>query len=415
MIGLNLLAPFVQDRAALFAWLRSARPGAMLVMDDPALAQAIKRDLPDTIVIHRSHHEQDKRWHVVMSPANWLAAYRTTAGNGVLLQVMNEPEIGDLGAFLGWLEELVRICPPDLALALPAFAVGNPLETTIQRGAFDRLLRLVCGTRHVLALHEYFRADAVAEAPYLCGRFRFWLERAKLLGLDAPRIVVTEFGRDQSGGRHDGWRDTGWSEAQYAALLTTAHDRLYLPYRIPVCIFGYGRGANDDWQSFDVEGAGTVLDEVRRYNAMTQLYTDPRTAVVLPVGGLNLRPTPSTEQAAIRKLPNGATITIWQTPVTEADGYQWVKAQWGGDVGFVAVTVAGAATYKIQETEPPVDSENPPIFSVWLTIDELRQDLELELEAARLHQAEGQIAAQMEANAKNRALLLQKAIDRAAK
>lgn len=264
MLGLNILAQTVQDRAALLNWIELAQPAACLVMDSRELAQQIRQRSPATQVIHRVYNPNDARWEQTTTPAAWLDAHLPFAANGVALQVLNEPSPGDLDAFLTFLEGVCSLCPPDVALAFPNFAVGNPRETDILAGKYDRLLRLVCGARHILALHEYFRDAPVSEAPYLCGRYRFWLLRAKTLGLPAPRVVVTEHGRDHGGGRHDGWRDQGWNETDYWTRLVRARE-LYRQDGIPVCVFGYGRGFNDDWQSFNVEGASDLLRNMATY------------------------------------------------------------------------------------------------------------------------------------------------------
>lgn len=337
MIGVNILAQFVRDRGALSAWLKRAQPGAVLVMDDPPLAQTIQRDLPGATVIHRTYHPDDHRWHDVITPAGWLAAHSGTAGNGVLAQVFNEPAPGNSDAFLNWIAELVRLCPPTLALALPAFAVGNPNEEAIINGGYDRLLRLLAGSRHVLLLHEYFRNDPAAEYPYLCGRFRFWLERAKTLGIAPPRIVLGEYGRDVGGGVNDGWRGAGWSEARYLELLTATHRSYYAPYGVPVCVFGYGGGAAGRWASFDIEGANGILSRLAEYNAMSTAFVDGIIASVA-AGYVNVRVDKSVSATilkqfyvnnAVRYNPaaeqggaysaNGKTMTTWYA--LEGGGY----------------------------------------------------------------------------------------------
>lgn len=147
----------------------------------------------------------------------------------------------------------------------------------------------------------------------------------------------------------------------------------------------------------------------------TQPPSDPRTAITAIA--LRLRPEYGTEKPEITVIPANAEITVWLSPVESKNGYNWVNAQWGADKGWIIVENKGLPAYKVQTTPPPpppVDpDEPPPIFSVWLTIDEMEQDLALELEAAQLHQAQGQIVAQQEVNARKRAELLQKAIDRA--
>jgi hypothetical protein len=298
--GLNILAQTVRDRAALLNWIQRAQPAACLVMDSGELAQQVRQRSPNTLVIHRAYNPNDARWEASTTPAAWLAAHLPFAANGVALQLYNEPSPGNLDAFLSFLEGVCSLCPPNVALAFPNFAVGNPHEADILAGKYDRLLKLVCGTRHILSLHEYFRDAPVSEAPYLCGRFTYWLERAKQLGLTAPRIVITEFGRDHGGGRHDGWRDQGWSEAQYWARLLKARE-LYKQYSIPVCIFGYGRGFSDDWASFDVEGATELLNNMASYREGTSVTTYPA-------------PTTGGERVALADVPNGVYVNIRAQP-----------------------------------------------------------------------------------------------------
>lgn len=192
--SLNVLGQFVRDRQALRAWVQAAQPQVLLIMDSPELALDIRALSPGTTVIHRSYNPNDHQMWKATSPGEWLAAHKSYAVNGVVLQVLNEPTLDD--AAQTWLEELVSLCPSGVRLALPHFGVGNPYEKDIEAGRYDWLLRLVCGTRHILALHEYFYDDPIKESPYLCGRFQFWLQRAEQLRLPKPKIIITEFGRD---------------------------------------------------------------------------------------------------------------------------------------------------------------------------------------------------------------------------
>ena len=194
--GLNVLAQPGIDRAALLKYVDRAKPGMMVVMDDTALAQQIRAASPKTLVVHRTYHQADSRWHEVVTPKEFLDAHKPTAANGVVCQVFNEPSGAGLFAASTWIEQLVLSCPPDMTLATPNIAVGNPSEDEILAGKYDRLLKAICGTRHYLALHEYFYDDPIKESPYLCGRFQFWLQRAEQLRLPKPKIIITEFGRD---------------------------------------------------------------------------------------------------------------------------------------------------------------------------------------------------------------------------
>lgn len=257
-IGINILSQYVQNQAALITYLKASNPAAVVVMDSPALAQQIKAMLPQCTVIHRAFNANDPHWETATTPQAWLTANAPAATNGIVIQAYNEPAPGNLDAFFDWIVELVAICPANITLAFPAFAVGNPNENDILNGVYDRLLRIICGTRHWLILHEYIKTDPAQEAPYLCGRFIFWLARAKTLKLSIPKIVIAEHGRDVGGGKNDGWKGVGWTEQQYFDLLAKAQTTLYQMFNIPVCVYCWGVGANDDWLSFDIEQAPTL-------------------------------------------------------------------------------------------------------------------------------------------------------------
>lgn len=333
--GLNILAQYVNDQAALMAWLLNAKSAATVVMDSPSLAASIKRALPDTTVIHRSYHPHDAKFYETLTPQQFLAAYAPSAAEGVALQVLNEPSPGDVPAFLTWLEGVVAACPANVTLVLANFAVGNPYEKDILAGVYDRLIKLVATTRHKLGLHEYFRVNPTGEHPWYCGRFEFWDERAKQLGYaDFARnhIVITEHGRDWGGGPLDGWRNTGWTEQRYFDLLASAQT-IYAPYDVPVCLFCWGTGAGGDWTSFNIQDAATLQRLLSQYNqehtvADSPTYPDgtkPIDAEVALAYGITLRARPSTGGMIIRSLVEGERVTVYEQPSIWRDGYYWLR------------------------------------------------------------------------------------------
>lgn len=362
-LGVNALAMFTRDRARLLRM----RAGCFLVMDSPEVAQALKAANPRAVVVHRTYNENDKNWHDrradgswVFPPAEWLRGHRGTAGSGVYCQVFNEPVPINLDAFLRWIEELIALCPPALALALPAWAVGNPHHVDIERGAYDRLLRAVCGTRHALMVHEYWRDDPVVEYPYLCGRFEFWLDRAKEIGLSAPTIINGEYGRDYAGQIGDGWRGVGYSEREYADLLTRTHARVYAPYGIPAAVFCYGHGADNRWASFDLEGAETVLQAIEEYSVMAY---QPGTYKLskLPGQWLNVRAAANTSAAKLGELRLGDVVTVI---ADTGDGWLQIAG------GYVS-TLAGAV--ELTAYTPPIELPEPALCSPFLTDEEHQQ------------------------------------------
>lgn len=369
--GLNILAQYVRDRNALMAWLNAANPAACVVMDDANLTQQVKKALPVTTVIHRAYNPNDSRWWTAVNAQTWVDAHVGFAANGVVVQCLNEPVLDNAG--MTWLEQVCALCPPDVALALPNFAVGNPYEGDILNGKYDRLLRLVCGTRHILALHEYFHDDPAAEQPWLCGRYAYWQRRARELGLPEPRIVITEHGRDIGGGRHDGWQDAGWSQEQYCNRLLDAQEDVYLN-AVPVCVYCWGTGANNDWLSFDIQDAGTLQKMLINWNENHPIQEQPPMPNVPPptTGGVN---------ATLTKMP-GSYVNFRIQPNSSApdvgdaykgdDGVYYpdaISGGWGyfrrsdGTEGWISLQ-NGAVAFTVDAPEPP-DPEPPSGLPQW--------------------------------------------------
>lgn len=362
--GINVLAQTVHDRTALLNWLAAAQPACTLVMDSHDLAQQVRKLLPAALTIHRAYHKDDAHWFDVVSPQEWLNAHMPFAANGVALQVLNEPVITD--AALTWLEQLCAICPPDVRLALPNFAVGNPFEGDILAGKYDRLLRLVCGKQHILALHEYLIDDPYAERPYFCGRYTFWLRRARELNLPAPRICITEHGRDVGGGRHDGWQDTGWGEQGYFDRLEEAQYANYYADGVPVCIYCWGTGFNNDWLSFDIQHATTLQKLLVDWNKThlmtggTPLPPTPSTSLglhtltQLPATYVNVRNAPAQTGADVGDLRKGDLVTLYDPP---SNG--WVYIEKGALKGWTSLQNGAVVFTPVNVPTPTLRIKDP--------------------------------------------------------
>ncbi|MDW8259434.1 MAG: hypothetical protein RML32_08320, partial [Gammaproteobacteria bacterium] len=206
--------------------------------------------------------------HLTRTAADWVAEIASDGRDNVVVQALNEPdgyrnlEVLGLWCALAMREASRR----RIRLALPNFAVGHPDEHAIMRGALDDLIvEFGRHPEHLLAVHEYFVEDPTRE-PYHVGRVQTLLKRFDFLRVPRPLVVVTECGRDVGGGRHDGWRDTGWGEIEYSnRLLSMA--RVHTQTGVYAsCVFCYGPGFGNDWQSFNVDDAGTVLEAAERYN-----------------------------------------------------------------------------------------------------------------------------------------------------
>ena len=289
------------------------------------------------------------------------------------MQALNEPGgYGEIAGLVAWLVELMRLATEQgVRLCLPNFAVEHPDRDLLQTGAFDPLLRALAGSSHLLGLHEYFIEQADVGEQRV-GRYQYWLQRAQAIGVPAPHIVMTEFGRDVAGGERDGWRDTGWSEAEYADRLVWAYRHWYALNGIAACIFCYGVGGGRRWASFDVEGAGDLLGRIAAYN--TRLPVEEAQPGIISMTGpyVNLRAAPSTSAADQGDLHDGDRVRYYATMVTDAQGRQWYR---------LAAPIGFAAGWLMSIKPVP---ETPPSVVERMTRAELERLQELNAEIAAI-------------------------------
>ncbi len=376
-IGFNILGDFVDDRERLYGWLDAARPAAVVVMDNFGMALEIKRRLPECDVIFRAYDPHNHEWHRVATPAAWLALHTRYTQNGIIVQALNEPSgYGDVVKLVDWAVELMRLATEQgVRLCLPNFAVEHPDMELLQRGAFDALLRALAGSAHLLGLHEYFIEQADVGEQRV-GRYQYWLQRAQAIGVSAPRIVMTEFGRDVAGGERDGWRDAGWSEAEYADRLIWAHRHWYALNGVATCIFSYGYGGARRWESFNLEGADDLLGRISAYNTRYPAQVEEAQPGIVSMPGpyVNLRAAPSVAAADQGDLHDGDRVRYYPTVVLDAQGRQWYR---------VAEPVGFAAGWLLRVDPVP---EVPPSVVERLTRAELArlQDLNAEIAAILL-------------------------------
>lgn len=358
--GLNILGQYLRDRNALETWLRQAQPAACVVMDNPNLADTLRVLSPSTLVIHRSYHPHDSDWQDFMTPQEWLSAYRVNPD--VLLQVSNEPNPTGLALvkYIDWLISLMRIATAQgYRLVVGNFAVGTPNEKDIQAGQYDRLLRALAESNHILGLHEYFNQAPIPDAPYLCGRFKYWLSRAELLGISRPKIVITEHGHDLGNG---GFLTGVPSVAMFIQYLKDART-LYQPYGIPTCTFCYGFGAGNQWATWDVESTLEVLNFMRDYQEQSSMPPITSSIVGQDVvrvinSGVRLRDQPSLKGTVLRVLSLNESVTLYKTAlIYTSDGYVWRYLKSSTTTGWAAENINGIPTFSLPA--PPPGEFNP--------------------------------------------------------
>jgi hypothetical protein len=324
-VSLNVLGLPVPDVPALVAWCVVARPPYALVMDNLEIAGRIRMASPDTQIICRKYRPDDHKLHETTSPAEFLNSV-SDVPQSYIVQAGNEPG-GDMRAFVAWTAELIaKANVLGRRLAACSFSVGNPDEDQIEAGWYDPILRGLAGSRHVLSLHEYFW-DKPAQEPWFVGRYGHFLRRADALGISRPVVVITEHGRDLGGGTNDGWRGQGWSEADYARRLDEAQT-VYAPDGITACVFSYGAGFDQRWQSFNVENARDLLSAMAAMNMQEDEYVGPpgwKTAKTKAPGvKVNMRSAPSLTAPVVRTVQTGDWLHPSGVPV-QSGGHAWQR------------------------------------------------------------------------------------------
>lgn len=227
----------------------------------------------------------------------------------------------------------------------------------------------------------------------------FLEHEAALRGIPLPPLLIGEVGAVKSYAEPEaGYLAMGWSEEQYTTNLAP------VVKKYPFAFYCEGEGVYDThWKHFKATpklwtllASGiertpkTAYQEWHERNAQVTQPTNEHRATVLPKDGLNLRPTATTKQPKIETIPFEAEFTVWLSPVIDADAYKWVKAAYNGKVGFVAMGVNNAPTFKVIE-EPAPEPEDPPmppveaVCSENLTDDEIHQLITLHTDVAAFH------------------------------
>jgi hypothetical protein len=334
-LSLNVLAQTVSNRNALNTWIAEAQPRAILVMDDVALARGLARQYPHMLVVHRRFQPDDARLHHRYHPTDWVQRVASDGQRSVVVQCLNEPSgYEDLLLLAAWTAAAMKAAHErNIRLALPNFAVGHPDESAIQRGALDEMIYAFGNyPQHILAVHEYFNDKPEAE-PWHIGRVRTLLERFDRLNVRRPIVVVTECGRDVGGGKNDGWDKTGWGEEGYITRLLEMA-RIHTQSGVYAsCVFCYGRGYGDDWQSFNVERAEKVLNAMSLFNRNSALrWVSGRVR-----RNVNKRQLPCIYSPVLNVVPVGSLIQYSPAGIRRG-GYTWLPLKSGG---WIAGEVAG--------------------------------------------------------------------------
>ena len=330
-ISLNVLAQPAINTAELIAWCAAARPPFVVVMDEIEVGRRVQMASPTTQIVFRRYRPDDAKLHETIKPAEFLASVADVPADW-LVQALNEPG-GDQVLLTSWCVALIGQADAiGRRLALPNWSVGNPDDERTAAGLYDRLLQaLAASGRHYLSTHEYFH-DAPLEEPYFIRRYGMFLRRAVELGIARPQVLITEHGRDLGGGG-DGWRAQGWSEADYARRLEEAQ-QVYQADGVCACVFSFGAGFDQRWQTYNVEGARELLARMAGMND-GNIPEEPEGDDMVPGYGrartkqaganVNLRGGPGLKHAPVGVVRTGDWVKRLPGSTVAADGYTWAQ------------------------------------------------------------------------------------------
>lgn len=368
LFGLNALNDTLTDRNGTEASLIACKTG--LVMDGVPLTQSLRAH-GAAPVVHRRYRADEASLFTSITPAAWWASVLDTTTNGVLAQYHNEPGIhaDNVGLFVQKNIEVIRLAHADSRqVGVGVFPVGNPAESLISSGAFDKML-LELGARDALIVHEYFidHPTAPSENGFLCGRLEWWAERMAYLGCACRSIIVGEYGRDLGGGVNDGPLAQPWySDEEYAKRLLEGAREIYRPIseqysvNITLDVFCMGTGYGK-WVKWNMEGRMKVVQPLLDWNTQQPGGINVAQMVKRKVnnpGGIN-----------VRNLPNGPTVldTLHLGELVQVDLsskshvglYDWwhVLTQTGIN-GWSADPIDGVTSF----VDPTVPSGAPFIF-----------------------------------------------------
>jgi hypothetical protein len=419
------------------------KPRASVVMDDFATAQELKAISPSTLVIYRHYGtDGDENDYLQYTARAYLDSRRQYAQNGIAIYVLNEPPFNE--TVIKWLIDVIELNEKEyhFTLVIGNFATGNPTGNVIEQWALaHKLLVLLDKYRdHIyLGLHQYCGAvitsglyggypdkagekqlnlippanwpktmvdDGQPITRFHVGREWFLKEYCQIVGIPAPRVIITEALFDDTSDI-DGWLKSLPVTAPYLNVRgfkslravwkkwfpEWSVSRAYfeqLKYAIEViwrgglveavCLFCWGHSSKL-WEQFDLEDELEFQDLLVAYaqtgspTMPAPTYPTPPTfpfkendwrAVTMKINARdsakNLRAGPGTQYQLLRQFVS-ETVTFIPFNMLDAnqqyiDGEgQWIPLLLDGKEYWVAAKVVIEDLVNYQKAPPPI----PPL------------------------------------------------------
>jgi len=163
------------DHDRLVAWVASARPTTMLVMDNRPLAVELYEVAQgETKVGHRQYDPAEGAEWKTKTPAQYVSEVTAGLDPRIYVQVLNEPAINaaDLLLLLYWLMGVMdELFNRGYKGIIGNFPMGQITQAHVEDGLFDNFLKHYHQYRgwHVIGIHEYtavVRYFGVGQWPY---------------------------------------------------------------------------------------------------------------------------------------------------------------------------------------------------------------------------------------------------------
>lgn len=334
-LGYNVLS--LPDRNRLYTHAHKLNPPAMLFYSHMAgTAREYAAEFPGSAVILRSW--PDGSDVILEAPDKWLDRVSKGIPDNLYLYTCNET--GWSSALIKWHVEVMKLAiQRKRRLCILNMGVGQPAPTNWAEA--KELIALASGHRDlfIVGLHEYAGgvitsgliggdpkfiqpetwpapSQAKALTRWHCGRYKFLMDYCKELGIQPPRVVITEAGFDFTGDIGpwlnklrftppnksingwktlvDQWRDwwPTWSaETAYAKQILWAQDALWTDAEA-VLLFGWGDSGG--WQAYDVSGALAMQELFEAATPAPPVEVPPPVPIPAPIP---LPPEPPTQPA----------------------------------------------------------------------------------------------------------------------
>jgi len=393
----------------LIEHLRKAKPPVVLVLENYGLAHDIAVQFPAMKVIYRPYYGQSDAYHLIMSPADYVARQRAKWQGEPNIWFHTGNESGLSIEQQTWEMNVVNLAPT------MKFVVGSPATGTFPDSAdkwayADKYIRFLVDNkdRVMLGLHEYFDIVPCVTMPNFTNRIQSWdgptrpgwhtnrfmwlIDYCDSQHIGYPNIVLTECGNDDLRENRDnsdvnalidsvhvtapyhnirGWKSLReqwetWykrpADITYFKMLDWLERNVYNhPAIVGMCIFAWC-SPSSEWDVFNVAYA----DNFRRLMEEQSTMTDKMMTVAYNV---RFRSAPAVASTTLKQFVAGKyLVSVSDGDVTAKDGYHWQKIVSDGIEGYVATEVV-----TFEPVPPPV--VNPDVLINGLTLDDAKSML----------------------------------------